>query len=302
MPRSRASLAPRGLRRPKKRFNAHKYKGGNDRMCKLSNLSLSALLLALAALFATAQTPSQVPGGQAERDGPGRTFQLKSTRIAAPPSATFTRQTAPLPDDAVFSASPRNARERASIVKVQSGSPFWPQWALNPQHGGQVSVAGQSLNTILATFTFDPLVGQEEGANGGDLLAHFQVPMIDGNDVYMESKAGTYTTGSYSTETWHQNKLTWQGGQLVKVWTFDSDWFAPGSVNDFWEPVYHAVLANGFLYDPGQGGTIFKINKANGSVVKRINPFGNHIDPNTFTASPLSTDGAGNVYYNVIQI
>ncbi len=61
-------------------------------------------------------------------------------------------------------------------------------------------------------------------------------------------------------------------------------------------------MANGFLYDPGKGGTIFKINKSTGAVIKRINPFGTTIDPNTFTASPLSVDANGNIYYNVIQI
>src|SRR5262249_49137833 len=47
---------------------------------------------------------------------------------------------------------------------------------------------------------------------------------------------------------------------------------------------------------------IFKSKKSTGAVVKRINPFGTTIDPNTFTASPLSADGSGNIYYNVIQV
>jgi hypothetical protein len=62
------------------------------------------------------------------------------------------------------------------------------------------------------------------------------------------------------------------------------------------------VLANGVLYDPGQGGTIFKINKSTGAVIKRLNPFGTTVNPNTFTASPLSADSSGNIYYNVIQV
>src|SRR4029453_9281659 len=66
-------------------------------------------------------------------------------------------------------------------------------------------------------------------------------------------------------------------------------------------PVYHAVLANGFVYDPGLGGTIFKLNKATGAVVTRINPFG-VINPDIFTVSPLTADAAGNVYYNVLQV
>lgn len=182
---------------------------------------------------------------------------------------------------------------------------FWPQWGLNPQHSLFLSsTTGQPINKIEASFTYDfNVAGEKADPNAaGTLQVHYQVPMIDGNDVYIESKDGTYSNASYGTQKWHQNKYTWQGSNLVKVWTFNTDWFAPGSSNLFWEPVYHAVLANGFLYDPGEGGTIFKINKSNGSVVKRINPFGSTIDPNTFTASPLTADSNGNVYYNVIKV
>ncbi len=191
-------------------------------------------------------------------------------------------------------------------ASAQQG-PSWPQWAQNPQHTGFLNVVGQNLNQNLANIVYDPLVETEMQAvvplqGGKALLVHYQVPLVDGDDVFMESKAGTYSTRTYSTQTWHQNRFTWQSGQLVKVWTFDTDWKAPGSQNDFWEPVYHAVLANGFVYDPGAGGTIFKLNRADGSVVKRINPFPGMLDSNKFTASPLSTDSAGNVYYNVVQL
>jgi len=183
----------------------------------------------------------------------------------------------------------------------------WPQWAQNPQHTGFLNVKGQDLKRTLADVIFDPLVAdelatgvQQFGPPPG-LLVHYQVPLVDGNDVYMESKAGQFTRGTYSSQNWHQNKFTWVNGQLTKVWTFDSDWIAPGSQGDFWEPVYHAVLANGFLYDPGQGGTIFKLNKADGTVITRINPF-NKIDPNIYTVSPLTADGSGNIYYNALQL
>jgi hypothetical protein len=183
----------------------------------------------------------------------------------------------------------------------------WPQWMQNPQHTGFLNVVGQNLNKILANIVYDPLVPDEQAQNGGNLLAHYQVPLADGNDVYMESKAGSYTVGTYATQTWHQNKFTWQGKNLVKVWTFDSDWVAPGSQKDFWEPVYHAVLANGYLYDPGAGGSIFKVNKSNGAAVTRLvpaqflNPDGS-LDAHTFTVSPLSADSSGNIYYNVLKL
>jgi len=189
-------------------------------------------------------------------------------------------------------------------LPVSLSAQDWPQWALNPQHTEFLSnTTGQPLGQNLVNIVYDFNVAAERADpnafNGLDV--HYQVPLIDGNDVFFESKDGTYSNSTYSTQRWHQNKYTWQGSSFVKVWTFNTDWFAPGSSNDFWEPVYHAVLANGFLYDPGQGGTIFKINKTDGSVVKRINPFGGTIDPNTFTASPLSTDGHGNIFYNVVQ-
>jgi hypothetical protein len=184
-------------------------------------------------------------------------------------------------------------------------APDWAQWGLNAQHtlfdGG---VAGQPLSRNIVNLIYDFNIDAEKADPNatGDLLVHYQVPLVDGNDVFIESKDGTYSNDTYSTQKWHQNKYTWQAGALVKVWTFNTDWFAPGSSNLFWEPVYHAALANGFLYDPGQGGTIFKINKSTGAVVKRINPFGTTINPNTFTAAPISADASGNLYYNVVQI
>src|SRR5260370_18206838 len=70
---------------------------------------------------------------------------------------------------------------------------------------------------------------------------------------------------------------------------------------DFSEPVFHAVLANGFIYVPGAGGTLFKLNTSTGAVVSRINPFGSKIDPTIIVAGVPTTDGSGNIYYNAIQ-
>jgi len=184
-----------------------------------------------------------------------------------------------------------------SVAQAQS----WPQWALNAQHTGQVSVAGQPLNRILASIVYDPLVPAEMAANQGDLLAHYQVPLIDGINVYMEFKSGKYNKNNYSTETWGENGFQWQNGKLAQTWSFASDWEAPGSQADFWEPVFHAVLANGFIYVPGAGGTLFKLDTTTGAVISRINAFGAKIDPAIIVAGVPVTDGNGNIYYNAIQ-
>ena len=187
------------------------------------------------------------------------------------------------------------------ITLGAAAAPSWPQWAQNPQHTGFLNVVGEDLNRTIADVVYDSLVPDEMAKNDGDLLVHYQVPLVDGDDVYMESKSGDYTVGTYATQQWHQNKFSWINGQLTKIWTFDSDWVAPGSQKEFWEPVYHAALANGVVYDPGAGGTIFKLSKATGLPIARINPFGK-IDAHTFTASPLTADAAGNIYYNVVQL
>ncbi len=194
----------------------------------------------------------------------------------------------------------------------------WPQWGQNPQHQGFVTSVGQDATSVLADIVYDPFTAAEERDTGGDLLVHYQVPLIHENDIFMEFKTGRFIECSppgsgnpppgetdcgisaWNSQIWNQKRLHWEGGQLVEKWNFQSDWKAVRIELAQWEPVYHAVLANDFVYDPGFGGTVFKLDKGDGTVVSRINPFGT-IDPNTFVAGPLSADSNGNVYYNAIK-
>src|SRR5437879_6061692 len=94
-----------------------------------------------------------------------------------------------------------------SVLMAQA----WPQWALNPQHTSQINVAGQPLNRELADIVYDPLVPAEMAANQGDLLAHYQVPLIDdASSIFMEFKSGTYNKNRYDTQTWGENGLQWR--------------------------------------------------------------------------------------------
>ncbi len=181
----------------------------------------------------------------------------------------------------------------------------WPQWALNAQHTGAFDEDGQHLNRNIVNLVYDPLVPAElqqalDNLGAADLLAHYQAPLLDGNNAYMMFKSGTYDFNDYSTQTWGETKYRWSGGTLVSVWQFTSDWKAPGSQNDFWEPVFHPALANGSLYVPGAGGSIWKVNKTTGTGT-RINPFAT-VDPFTFMASPITVDEDGNLFYNAIKL
>jgi hypothetical protein len=207
-----------------------------------------------------------------------------------------------------------------TTLPAASNTPFWAQWGANPQHSGLVTVAGQSTTHQLADIVYDPFVTQEQAEQGGDLVAHYPAPIIDGNDVYIEVKTGTYTactpagnwrTGAlcgpnaWETQVWNEARYYWQNNTLTRAWMFPSDWKPPtnGGGLGGWEPVFHPVDANNVLYVPGAGGTIWKVNKDTGSSAAHINPFGNTgLDLNKFITSPISADAQGNIYYNVIGL
>jgi len=195
----------------------------------------------------------------------------------------------------------------------------WPQWGQNPQHSGFVATVGQSPNRKLASQTYDPFVAQERAENSGELLTHYQAPLTDGQDVFMEFLSGNYVScnapGSYTpfpcgndnwfNQTWNEKRLHWEGGRLIEKWSFSSDWKpepdASGELGG-WQPVFHAALNDDGVWVPGAGGTVFKLNRGTGHVITRFNPFGSTIDPHTFVSGPITADNQGNIYYNVLKL
>ncbi len=193
----------------------------------------------------------------------------------------------------------------------------WPQWGHDARHSGRVHIAGQALNRQRADLVYDPLVSAEQADSNGELLVHYQAPLIGRNDVFMEFKGGTWVacnppssgtpfpcgSDAWNAQTWNEKRLRWEGGKLVEKWTFQSDWKPEPDSNNFggWEPVFHAVLAGDRVYVPGSGGTLFKLDRETGAVRARINPFAT-LDPATFVTGPPSADPEGNVYYNVIKL
>jgi hypothetical protein len=70
--------------------------------------------------------------------------------------------------------------------------PTWAQWGQTAQHQGNAAKAGQSLGHILASAVFDPLAPLEKQDGGGDILLHYQTPLLDGDDAFMEHKSGGF--------------------------------------------------------------------------------------------------------------
>jgi len=205
---------------------------------------------------------------------------------------------------------------------LAQNAPAWSQWGQNPQHTGSVTVAGQPLQSKLADLTFDPYVRQEI-AESGALLMHYQVPLVNGTNIYMEFKTGRYISchpagsgkpfpcgpDAWNAEIWNETALQWQSGRLVPVWDFATDWkpvpnsgLTPSNRTlGGWEPLFQPVLGGPYIYVPGADGTVYKLNQSNGRVVSHINPFST-VDPRVFVFGPLTADSAGNIYYSAIQV
>ena len=133
----------------------------------------------------------------------------------------------------------------------------WPQWGADPSHSGAARSDGQALSRILADYVYDPFVAAEVAESGGDLLAHYAVPLLDGADVYMAFKTGTYVScqppgsgvpfpcgfDAWDSQVWGVQKLTWKNGVLVAGWSFTTDWKPEPAALAGWEPVFLPVLA-----------------------------------------------------------
>ena len=101
---------------------------------------------------------------------------------------------------------------------------------------------------------------------------------------------------------WNESRYTWIKNVLTKAWTFQSDWKPPtngGSLGG-WEPVFHPAEANGVLYVPGAGGTVYKVNRHTGAVAVVADM------PAGYESSRLVADGHGFVWgttpYTVFKV
>jgi len=195
------------------------------------------------------------------------------------------------------------------LAGLPGWSQDWPQWGRTPQHTGAAKVSGQHAEAMLDDLVYDPFVEAEKADPdaGGDLPVHYQVPLTDGDDVYMEFKTGVFTNlRARNSQIWNEKKLHRVHGRLAEVWSFESDWkplpySSPVTGRGaYTEPTFHAILVGSYVYIPGFGGSIYKVAKSDGRLLARIDPF--LLDPDTYVAGMLAADAAGNIYYNVLKV
>src|SRR5439155_1390529 len=84
---------------------------------------------------------------------------------------------------------------------------------------------------------------------------------------------------------------------LEQKWTIATDWKPITSAIAQWEPPLQGAVAGDFLYVPGFGGSVLKVDRKTGKQVKRISPFG--VDTNPFGSSGLAVDAHGDLIYTL---
>jgi hypothetical protein len=179
----------------------------------------------------------------------------------------------------------------------------WPQWGGSPRHDGSTAAVARKLDVIEAKVVVDPFADAAEAVSGGSLLAHYPVPLVDGDDLIVLRKSGSFTTlRTRETMAWNVVDLRRVNGQLVTQWTYASDWKPVPYGSPSWEPVYHPIVSGDFVFAPAAGGSIDKLRRSDGVRVTRFNPFGAGVDASVFMAGPPVADGSGNIYYNAIQL
>jgi hypothetical protein len=193
----------------------------------------------------------------------------------------------------------------------------WSQWGRAAPHDGQVSVKAQRPARMLASVVFDPFIPEEKKEGGGDVLIHYQSPLVDGDDVFMEVKTGSYVACSspgsgipagcgsagWNKQVWTERRFAWEGDDLVEKWRFESDWKPEPDLGALagWEPVFHAALAGDYLVVPGAGGSVFVVRREDGAEVARVSPF-EELSADVYVAGPLTVAPDGSVYYNALQL
>jgi hypothetical protein len=174
-------------------------------------------------------------------------------------------------------------------------SAFWGSFGGTDQHTAQAPVSSAPLNQVLWKTPVD----LHPQYSGSDLLAHYGSPVItSANTVIVPVKTGT--SDGFQVEG-HD------GTTGATSWTETTDYTLPP--HD-WTPSYSPVLtANGRLYYPGAGGTVYYIDNVDGtpSTPVRLAYYGidnYNANPSAYKATvfidtPLTADSSGDIYFGV---
>jgi len=202
----------------------------------------------------------------------------------------------------------------SDLLRADAGCD-WAQWGQNWAHTGASCLPAQGFGTALASITFDPFVPQEVAEGDGDLFAHYATPLVVGDDLYMEVKAGTYVPcvppgsgtpvpcgfDAWDQQVWTVQHHAWISGTLTLQGTYVSDWKPPpASVVKGWEPVFQPAVHDQTVWVPAAGGTVVHLDRQLGGA-QVVNPF-TSVQSSRYVTGPLVVDADGTLLYNVVEL
>ena len=107
----------------------------------------------------------------------------------------------------------------------------WPQWGRTSQHDGAAAVTANGLDRIEATIVIDPLAEDEKREDDDDLLVHYPVPLVDGDDLFLLEKGGVFVGHDVpQTESWSVKNVRRTASGYATRWMFTSDWMPPNGL------------------------------------------------------------------------
>lgn len=80
-----------------------------------------------------------------------------------------------------------------SVVALSAAAQDWSQWAGNPRHDGASAVIADQPIRIEGAITIDPFA-ETAARLYGYLPVHYPAVLLDGDDVFVIAKEGTYSS------------------------------------------------------------------------------------------------------------
>ena len=191
----------------------------------------------------------------------------------------------------------------ATVASAQS----WMQWGANARHESAVGASGQRLDRIEAEVVIDPFVIAEKTLAGGSLLTHYPVPLVDGDDLFVILKGGSFIDFQHrSSQTWSCTRCgatdaaspragrTRATGNRCRRRAARRDRRGRRSIT-------RAMTADA-VWAPGAGGTIDRSAASTARASRASIRSARRSTRSIFMAGPPAVDDAGNIYYNAIQL
>jgi hypothetical protein len=170
------------------------------------------------------------------------------------------------------------------------------------EHWNQATSVVQLPHRRLATIGEDSEVQSEVGTTEGQILVHYQRPLVLDDWLYTERREGE-ANRDWTTHVWGEQAWKWQSSILTPQWQVRTDWKPPrnGSALEGWEPLFQPAVTERLIFLPVGEGGVAAIDRQSGHLVRRLIPVQSPKGLSLFTG-PLTANSKGDIYYNIVGL